>query len=147
MKRGAVQVIGVFLALFVLTGPVQSAEFDFVVIVHPSNPVSRISRDDLERIYRRTLSFWPDGRRIVPLNAPFGTSLRDAFRRRILRTTPEALATFWNRRYFDGVLPPPVLRSVEAIRAYVAKRPEAIAYLPRDRVDESVKPVEVTDVH
>ncbi|RMF20825.1 MAG: hypothetical protein D6760_10705 [Deltaproteobacteria bacterium] len=139
------QAVGLLIATLVVCSSARASDVDFAIVVHPSNPVSRISRDDLERIYRRTLLFWPDGRRIVAINAPFGTPLRDAFRRRILRSTPDALATFWNRRYFDGVLPPPVLRSVEAIRAYVAKRPEAIGYLPRDRIDDSVKPIEVTN--
>jgi len=38
-----------------------------------------------------------------------------------------------------------VLKSPEAIRAYVARRRGAIGYLPPEFVDASVKPIEVVD--
>ncbi|RMD84972.1 MAG: hypothetical protein D6815_02965 [Candidatus Dadabacteria bacterium] len=128
-----------------VTAPASAFNERFVVVVNPNNPVSAISRDDLERIYRRTLVFWPNGRRIVPINAPFGSPLREAFRKAVLRSKAETLATYWNRRYFDGILPPPVLKSVEAIRAYVARRAGAIAYLPPEAVDDTVKPIAIVD--
>ncbi|MFQ5503322.1 MAG: hypothetical protein ACE5F1_00825 [Planctomycetota bacterium] len=53
--------------------------------------------------------------------------------------------TFWNRRYFNGVLPPPVLKSPQAIRAYVAKTSGAIGYIPLRDLDTSVKAIRLRD--
>ncbi len=137
-----------FLLAGIVTVTAARAENDtFVVIVHPDNPLTRIERGDLERIYRRFTDFWPDGTRILPINLPYGSPLRDRFTREVLRSDRDALATFWNRRYFDGVLPPAVLHSIEATRAFVAKRPNAIAYLPRGALNETVKRVSIAEGH
>jgi len=115
------------------------------IIVHPSSPYARVKRVQVDRIYRRVPRFWPDGHEAFPVNAPAGSAIREAFSRRILHASAESLVTFWNRLYFHGVLPPAVLKSSEAVRAYVATTPGAIGYIPRDMVDDTVKVLEIDD--
>ncbi|MFQ5352817.1 MAG: hypothetical protein ACE5D3_07070, partial [Candidatus Binatia bacterium] len=55
-------------ALAILSVPAQGAGPDFVVIVHPANPVNTLTRSRLERIYRRSARFWDDRVRVVPIN-------------------------------------------------------------------------------
>lgn len=122
-----------------------------VIVVRPSNPVRSLKRSELERIYRRTTRFWSEHSTassvlpILPINLPPGNHLRQAFSRSILRTDDETLATYWNREYFRGVLPPMVLQSPAAVRAYVAATPGAIGYLPSDLVDASVAVVRIEE--
>jgi len=123
----------------------------WVVVVRPSNPVRTLKRSELDRIYRRTTRFWNDPAAltpalpILPINLPPGDPLREAFSRTILRADDDVLSTWWNRQYFQGVLPPIVLRSAAAVRAYVAATPGAIGYLPPDLVDSSVAVVTVDE--
>lgn len=123
----------------------------WVVVVRPSNPVRSLKRTELDRIYRRTTRFWNNPTSampalpILPINLPPGHPLREEFSRVILRADDETLATWWNREYFQGVLPPIVLRSPAAVRAYVAATPGAIGYLPADLVDPSVAVVRIDE--
>jgi hypothetical protein len=41
----------------------------------------------------------------------------------------------WNRLYFDGVRPPLVLGTADAVQAYLAAEPAAVGYVPVDAVD------------
>lgn len=120
-----------------------SSSVGWTVIVHPANPVRRLKATELERIYRRRQRFWPDGGAILALNLPSGDPLRSAFTEAVLHDSEEALATFWNREYFQGTPPPVVLRSSRAVRAYVASTPTAIGYIGRTELDASVAEVEV----
>jgi len=117
----------------------------FVVIVNPSNPIESISREELELIYRRYRYFWDDGRRMIPVNLQPGDALRQEFSRMVLRSSASALSTFWNRRYFAGVMPPAVLASPDAVHDYVKRIPGSIGYVMESLVDDSVKVVELLD--
>ncbi len=79
------------------------------------------------------------------MNLPSGDALRSSFHSAVLHDSEEALATFWNREYFQGTAPPVVLRSSRAVRAYVATTPTAIGYIRRSELDASVAEVEVVD--
>ena len=114
------------------------------VIVHPANTIRSMTREELERIYRRRNRFWPDRSTILPLNLPGSDPLRRSFSADVLHDNEEELATFWNRQYFQGIAPPAVLHSTKAVRAYVAATPNAIGYVSADDVDASVAVVEVT---
>lgn len=144
---------GALVLALVLAGRLASAEEPkpassrWAVIVHPDNPVRRMDASELERIYRRRMRYWPDGGAILPLNLPSGEPLRTSFTEAILHDSDEALATFWNREYFQGTAPPVVLRSSRAVRAYVATTPTAIGYVDRTELDASVAEVEIVDGH
>lgn len=122
-----------------------SANVEWKVIVHPANPNRALTREKLERIYRRRMHFWPDGSPIVALNLPSEDPLRRAFTEQALRASEGDMATYWNRQYFQGNSPPVVLQSSRAVRAYVAATPGAIGYVLAPDVDESVASVEIHD--
>ena len=111
-----------------------------VVIVHPSRQAD-VDVDGLHEIFLRRRQFWPDGARIVPLNLPAGTEVREAFSRAVLRLSAARLADYWNRQYFSGVLPPATLGSPRAVLRYVATDVDAIGYVPEGEVDASVRVV------
>ncbi len=141
--------MGGILLLFSLAAPAgfASEEPSFVVVVHPSNPLPSIDRLGLERIFRKDTKFWSHGARALPVNGPSSSDIRSEFTRRVLRSSVDALVTYWNRKYFAGETPPLVLRSSDAIRSFVAQRHEAIGYLPvrHDREGVRVVPVVFDD--
>ena len=110
------------------------------VIVHPERR-TELSTDEVAQIYLRRKRFWDDGTPIVPLNLPSQSLLRTRFSQLVLNQTGPRLADYWNRLYFDGVLPPATLASTEAVRRYVASDPNAIGYVPVSEVDGSVRVV------
>lgn len=125
---------------FMALGPtgILGDEPRIAVIVHPERH-AELSTEELAQIYLRRKRFWNDGDTIVPLNLPFGAPLRTRFSKQVLHLTEARLADYWNRQYFQGILPPTTLASTEAVRRYVASEPNAIGYLPVSEVDESVR--------
>jgi len=114
------------------------------VIVHPERR-AELSLDDVAQIYLRRRQHWDDGEIIVPLNLASGTVLRAQFSQRVLRQTEARLADYWNRRYFDGLMPPATLASSAAVRRYVASDPRAIGYVPAAEADRSVRVIRVIE--
>lgn len=114
------------------------------VIVHPERR-GELSVNELAQIYLRRKRHWDDGADIVPLNLASGTPLRAQFSQRVLRQSEARLADYWNRRYFDGLMPPATLKSTAAMRRYVASDPNAIGYVPAGEADGSVRVILVLD--
>ena len=108
------------------------------VIVHPERR-AELSVAELAQIYLRRKQRWEDGDVIVPLNLASGLPHRAQFSQRVLRQTEARLADYWNRRYFDGVMPPATLASTAAVRRYVAADRRAIGYVPAAEVDATVR--------
>ena len=108
------------------------------VIVHPARATD-LSLDQLAQVYLRRKQHWDDGELIVPLNLATGVPQRAQFSQRVLRQSEARLADYWNRRYFDGVMPPATLASTAAVRRYVASDRRAIGYVLATEVDASVR--------
>ncbi len=128
----------VLLVALLFAGPSRAEQRrELVVITHPSR-AAVIDVEDLRRIFLKQRRFWPDGNPIVPINQESGP-LREAFDRLVLQSEPGRLGAYWDRRYFEGVFPPITLASDEAVRRYVASKPNAVGYVDGDAVDDSVR--------
>ncbi len=133
---------GLLLSLVVLLVPTSVRPIDaaIVVIVNPRRSVT-LRVENVAHIFLRKQRFWDDGSPIVPLNREAGSTLREAFSRRVLGVTSTALAAYWNQQYFLGTMPPATLSSNEAVKRYVATDPNAIGYIDANAVDENVRVV------
>lgn len=105
------------------------------VIVGEKSFVTRLSVDDLRELYLRRTRLWPNGARAIPINLPPDDPVRERFSERVLGRSRQDLVSYWNARYFEGITPPLVLHSPQAIRSYLAVEPAAIAYVPVEEVD------------
>lgn len=114
------------------------------VVVGIDSAVKDVTLDTLRELYLRRRRVWPDGSRVIAVNLPPDTAVREAFSRQVLGRPPRDLASYWNRRYFEGIRPPLVLRSGTAVCAYVGVEPNAIGYLPLADVDRSACRVVLT---
>ena len=104
-----------------------------------------LNPDTLTQIYKRKKILWRRGGRIVPVNLPADSPLRQQFSTQILKQPPEALDVYWNQQYFQGVLPPHVLASEAAVRRFVAQTENAIGYLSACAVDDSLRTLMLID--
>lgn len=128
-----------FLVLFALVAASSRADerLELVVITHPSRSAA-LDLDELRRIYLKQRRFWPDDAPIVAINHEPGP-VRAVFDRLVLGAELDHVVTYWDRRYFEGVFPPITLASDEAVRRYVASKPDAIGYVAASMVDASVR--------
>ena len=105
------------------------ADTPFVVITHPSNEVSSMTRAELSAIFMRRTKSWRDGTEIRPVE-PFSRSLRERFSRAIHGKSVAYVTRYWHRVIFAGRgVPPEELPSDAAVVEYVRTHRGAIGYV------------------
>ncbi|TAN68156.1 MAG: hypothetical protein EPN17_09710 [Methylobacter sp.] len=104
-----------------------------------SNPQDTLSFDSLKLIYQRKSQMDAEGNRWIPLNLPISDPLRRGFSLALFSLLPEEQDDYWNVQYFNGISPPKVMASEEAILRFVASTTGAIGYVRKQKVDDRVK--------
>ncbi|MEW9624367.1 hypothetical protein [Rhodanobacter geophilus] len=118
-----------------------AASSQMAVITAPDTPHLTFDQNTLRNIYLKRIFVDGRGRRITPVNLPSGAPLRKAFAHTILHMDDDQLQDYWNKQYFQGVSPPYVLASPDAVVQFVAKTPGAIGYVAVCQVDATVRVV------
>ncbi|MFI3155946.1 MAG: hypothetical protein QX199_07290 [Methylococcaceae bacterium] len=126
--------VSVFFAWF----PICAAE-PLAVITATSNPQTTLSPDSLKLIYQRKNQMDMEGNHWIPLNLPVADPLRRAFSLALFSMLPEEQEDYWNVQYFNGITPPKVMASEEAILRFVTSTTGAIGYIRKQKVDNRVK--------
>jgi len=105
------------------------------IVIGSGSAIRGVSVDELREVYLRRQRLWKNGLPAMPVNLPADSPVRVAFSRRVLGRRPEDLESYWRRLYFEGVRPPLVLRTSQAVCAYVAVEASAIGYVRMHEVD------------
>ena len=107
------------------------------IIVHPSNPLTDLSIDEIKGIFSRQMTNWRDagGRNhpITLVTREEGSGTRESFQHLIMGKTEISLAAL-------------VQDSNGAIRQVVADDPNAIGYISLGLVNDRVKPLKIDGV-
>ena len=118
--------------------PVRAAE-PLAVISAAANPLDTLSLDDLKLIYLRKSQMDSEGNRWIPLNLPVTDPIRRSFSLTLFSILPEEQQDYWNVQYFNGITPPKVMASEEAVLRFVASTTGSIGYIRKQKVDNRVK--------
>jgi len=105
------------------------------IVVGVGSQIRQVNVDTLRELYLRRQRVWSDGERAMPVNLPADDPVRIAFSKRVLGRLPGDLEAYWLRLYREGVQPPLVLKTSQAVCAYVAVEHAAIGYVRPDEVD------------
>ncbi len=97
-----------------------------------------IECSDLKSIYLKEKIFVKNVR-IVPVNLPSDNPVRKIFNRYVLNMTQEELNIYWNEKYYEGIVPPVVLKSQEAVKRFLQNVKGSIGYLTKDYLDKNLK--------
>ena len=122
------------------------ADEAIAIVTQPSNEVSNLSLETLKLVYLRKLMLDSNGKRWLPLNLPSSHELRIAFSLALFKSLPDEQESFWNEQYYQGITPPHVVASEEAVLRFVAITPGAIGYVNQRNVDERVKVLAVIKI-
>ena len=116
------------------------------VVVHTSNPITRLSRDQVSRIFLRKVTLWDNRQPVLPIDQAPDSPVRRAFTKQIHLRTIASVQTWWQQQTFAGVGVPPPERTDDAqVLDYIRKYPNAIGYVRADiPVGADVKAVAVT---
>lgn len=123
---------------------IPAARAELVIIVHPSNPIERITMPQIADIYLKKKFSFPQGRSVEPIDQEANNPIRSMFYATILGRTEAQIRAYWSKRIYAGKrYPPDTLSSDQQVREYIAEHRDAIGYIDDSSVDDSVRVVSV----
>ncbi len=106
-----------------------------LVVVHPSNPVAKLSNYEIARIFRGEMLQWPDGRRVQVIDYTEDRPERRTFYHSIYHSGPHRQRP----RGSPYVFRPLEQSQPDMVRRLVGLMPNAVAYLPADADTSGLK--------
>lgn len=118
---------------------------DVVFIVHPSNDVLSVNRQDIKNIFLGNNVKWDNGTQIdIVILKDF--PIHKEFTSVYLQRTPIQFQNWWRRRVFTGKgLLPKEFKTEEALVKYVSTNPKAIGYISPKTSAKDVKVLKISD--
>lgn len=141
MRRYAVRLLLCGLVFISQAVAAAQVQVQVAVITAPTSPRLSFDRDTLRNVYLKRIFVDSDGVKLTPVNLPADSPLRDAFTRTVLHMSERPMQDYWDKQYFQGVSPPYVLASDEAVLRFVAATPGAVGYVASCHVDTSIRVV------
>ena len=138
---------GILLACVLLGGPGAAQGSSFQMIVHSSNPTSRLSKEQIAKLFLRKTRSWGHGLEVQAVDQATGRSVRQAFSQEIHGKEVAWVENYWRMMIFSGRSTPPVeLDSDRAVLEYVRANSGAVGYVSVGAsVGSEVKVVRITD--
>lgn len=126
MPRLAVMLVGVL----VVPASLGAQDVDYRVVVHRSNSVTRLSRDQVSKIFLRKVTLWDNRQPVLPVDQTANSPVRRAFTKQVHQRTIASVQTWWQQQTFAGVgVAPPERATDTEVLDYVRKYPNAIGYI------------------
>jgi hypothetical protein len=120
-----------------------AAETGLVLVVAKSNPISDVSKAELNRIFSGE-AIKIDGQAVVPFALASSLPERKAFDQAVLGMGPEEVSKYWiDRRIRGQGNPPKAAPSADAMAKVVASFPSAMGYVPASALTPALKPVSI----
>lgn len=143
MRRSLATLAGL---IFLAGSPAAGAEATFQLIVHPANPVTTLSRDQVSRIFLKKVTEWDRGQRVAAVDQTEQSQVRATFSQAIHRRSVAQIRSYWHQQVFSGKdVPLPEKASDGDVLAFVQSNPNAIGYISTDTTSTRVKVVTVTE--
>ncbi|SHG99013.1 hypothetical protein [Massilia sp. CF038] len=118
--------------LVVASAPVFAAEI--VVIVNPKNPASRMFSEQAAQFFLGKSSLF------TPIEYDDGVAIRNEFHTKVLQKDSAQVKAIWSKLVFTGKgTAPKEYKSAAEVKKAVAADPQAIGYIDKSAVDDSVK--------
>ncbi|GGX42330.1 hypothetical protein [Undibacterium squillarum] len=114
------------------------AHAELVLIVNKDNPATKIYLTQVSQFYLGGSSLF------APVELADTSPLKAEFYKKVLDKEPSQVHAIWAKLTFTGkAKPPKEFKTPAEARKYVAETPNAIAYIDKASVDDSVKVVAV----
>jgi ABC-type phosphate transport system substrate-binding protein len=136
----------VLLGALLCSAPLRAQDVPYRVVVHASNPVARLTRDQVSKIFLRKVTLWDSRQPVLPVDQATDTPVRRSFTKEILRRTIASVQTWWQQQTFAGagVAPPERATDLDVLE-YIRRYPNAIGYVRADTpIGSDIKALNVT---
>lgn len=126
--------------LLAVTMSAASASADVVVIVSARSAVTRLTAEQITKIFLGKTDAFPNGGHAVPIDQAEENAIRDEFYSKVANKSSSQINAYWAKAIFTGDgYPPKLLEGNMAVRKAVADNPNAIGYIDKSAVDSSVR--------
>ena len=116
-----------------------AADAEVVVVVSSTSPVTTLSVEQIADIFLGRSNQFPGGGRAVPIDQAESSADRTEFYARFSGRTPAQMKMHWSKLIFTGRgRPPAQVKDSSAVKELLSSNLEAISYIDRSTVDESV---------
>lgn len=117
------------LALSAVTAATAAAQ-SYVVVVNDAVPATSLAATELEKVFERTATRWPNGVLAEPVDEADGSALRERFSQDVFHKSTTQMKAYWQTQIFSGrTVPPLELQTEQAVLAFVQTHAGAIAYV------------------
>lgn len=114
-----------------------------VLIVHPQNTFSQLTRNNLRAIFAMRTPQWPNGEPIHVFVLEDNDPIHISFCKHLLEMLPYQLRRVWDRQVFSGTgIAPIAVKTEKEMLERIASTEGSIGYLLPENVDKSVKIIE-----
>lgn len=121
---------GLLLLALLLPVGLLGQDVAYRVVVHHTNNISRLSRDQVSRIFLRKITQWDNHQPMLPVDQASDAPVRRTFTKQIHQKTIAAVQTWWQQQTFAGVAVAPPERAGDAdVLDYIRRYPNAIGYV------------------
>jgi len=120
---------------------INTAQAEIVVVVNKANQAT-LSKNDVARIFLGKMKSYSSGGSVTPVNIDRKHKLRGEFNKKALNKSSSQVKAYWSKLVFSGKgTPPKEFASDAKVKAFIAANPDAIGYIDRTSLDDSVKSV------
>jgi ABC-type phosphate transport system substrate-binding protein len=121
------------LLLGLATPCIAQQDVSYRVVVHVTNPVARLTREQASQIFLRKVVLWDDRKPVLPVDQPANSPVRRTFTKQVHRRTIASVQTYWQQQTFAGRgVAPPERASDAEVLAYIRQFPNGIGYVNAD---------------
>ncbi len=118
---------------------------EILIIVHIDVGVEELAQKTISEIYLGTRTKWDDELTIRVAMLKKGET-HEQFTKKIVKTTPSKLKSFWKKVVFTGIgTPPKIFKKEDDLVEFVAETEGAIGYITKETSHEEVKTVSIVD--
>ena len=142
MRYGAILLVScAALAAARAEDPARKAPLELAVIVHPKNPVTKVSLSELRAYLKVEREFWPNRKRCDVYLPQSTTDEYDVLLQRVYRMSHKKLLKYWVRRLFSGEISakPSYVPSAKAAGEEVMKSEGALSIVSSKDIPKDVK--------
>ena len=124
----------------------QAASAQVAVIVNPKSPMASMTPEQVAAVFLGKSNTLPSGATAAPADLPESAVVREQFYSKAAGKTGAQVKATWARLTFSGkATPPKELTTAADVKKFVANNPDAIGYIEKSAVDNTVKVVLIVE--
>lgn len=136
-KRNNIPLIMLFAYILIITS---SAYAGSIAVIVNKNNTESIDIRKLRKIFTKEYRIWSNGKDVVPVDLKNESDIYFRFSKKVAGKTPRQLKSYWiQQRITKNIKEPLSFKNAAKVKSFVQKVGNAIAYIPKDSVDNSVK--------